>query len=167
MSSQRTDGFKAGIQSGMTATDIHSKKLDQQVNNISKKIANYTQVKTRGIKYQNKLKQFQIPGGIGSCSPDGGVWLDKNGKIIAAFEAKKQGEIGNAIERWFKNEHILRKINPMISYVTFCCGMGAKSNCILEKTLNIVVLNKNSIYLSHKGFTDNEIEKIMLDTILG
>ena len=51
---------------------------------------------------QVKLRSEQIPNGKGACQPDGLAWF-WDGELIAVFEAKKQQNRGNAIERWYKN----------------------------------------------------------------
>lgn len=71
-----------------------------------------------------KLRYEQIPGGIGSCEPDGGPWFFRN-ELIATFEAKHQGDEGNAVERIYKNNVICREINPNVSCVSFITGLGA------------------------------------------
>ena len=166
--------FKGGIQPGMVAADAAARKLDGQVKKISEAVGK--KLASRGFLRVRKLSQEDIPGGIGSCEPDGGIWY-YNGVPIAAFEGKKQDLRGNAIERWFKNEYVLRKINPDISYVTFGTGNGAdlsRKNNVFERTLNIahpegfdrVVLNGNSCFLSPDGFSPEFMESIMLEVLL-
>ena len=128
---------------------------------------------------QKKLRQDQIPGGIGACAPDGGAWF-KDGKLVAVFEGKKQGIKGNAIERWFKNSYICRLINPDVCYVTFSAGEGAADGRVLQKTLAIAHLsghnggppkfnqfnpNNNSTFFSVEGFTDDFIRDVMLEVL--
>jgi hypothetical protein len=94
--------------------------------------------------------------------------------LIAAFEAKKQGNGGNAIERWFKNNFICRMIAPKVSYVTFGIGPGACENGVIPKCLAVAHLNgfnelhpeANSLFLSENGFTRNQIKAIMIQTIV-
>ena len=115
--------MNGGIQKNTTAYDLESKNLDK----ICKQARRCTEIDL-SIKYPKlkcfpKLKQEQIPGNVGACSPDGGLWFYDE-KLILAFEGKKQQNKGNAIERWFKNNYICRKINPNISYLTFASGSG-------------------------------------------
>jgi hypothetical protein len=171
--------FKGGIQKGTTAWDGSSLNLDQQVRRIAKKLQNHAKIITLGITSSKKLRKDQIPGGIGSCAPDGYVWFDKEGKAIAAFEAKKQGASGNAIERWFKNEHVLRTLNKDINYVTFTMGEGATEKTSIGQILAIAVYengehhfnkyrkNNNSIFMSVNGYNDEDIESIMLEALVG
>ena len=89
-----------------------------------------------------------------SCQPDGGAWYYDD-VLIAVFEAKKQGDIGNAIERWYKNEYVCRKINKDVSYVTFCCGEGAYENGTIGKTLHPISSTSSlpSVISSMPSFT--------------
>ena len=110
-------------------------------------------------------------------------------KLIAVFEGKKQGCLGNAIERWFNNYTIVRAINPNSCYVTFCAGEGASVYTLPDgkpnpdmysngmpmwKALNIVhyengynkfVPNGNSCYMSKDGFTIEFIHKVMQEVL--
>lgn len=164
--SHREGGFRGGIQSGMVATDAVAAKLDKQCKLLKEELSEVFE--GTGLTMQKKLLQSQIPGGIGACEPDGGAWF-YNGKLVAIFEAKKQGKRGNAIERWFKNNYICKAINNDVCYVTFCTGEGAGENEVLQKTLNIAHLdgfnqfnpNKNSAFFSVKGFTTEEVSDIM------
>lgn len=160
-----------GIQPGTVATDKHAKKLDQQLKDSAQKIKFYFEGNDR-IVHQRKLRQEQIPGGKGACEPDGGVWFI-DGELVAVFEAKKQNVKGNAIERWFKNNTIVNKINPSSSYVTFAVGAGAQEDEVIGKTLNVVhphgfnkvVIGDNSTFLNPKGFDEDFIMSTMIDVI--
>jgi hypothetical protein len=125
---------------------------------------------------QSKLNQSQIPGGIGSCAPDGGVWFYK-GVLIAAFESKKQNDKGNAIERWFKNNFIVRAINPIATYVTFASGAGVIAGNPIHRILHIahqglygvmgeVQVGTNNLHCNVEGFSVDEMSDIMLQTII-
>lgn len=164
--------FKGGIQKGTMAWDATSLALDKQVSRIAKELSNDPAVIAAGYYFHKKLKKDQIPGCIGACAPDGGVWF-KNGVLVAAFEAKKQGKDGNAIERWFKNTFILRTLNPNVNYVTFTCGKGATMDTPIGKTLAIAVYEdgkhkfneyregKNSVFMNVNGYTDDDVRSIM------
>jgi hypothetical protein len=121
----------------------------------------------------NKLDKINIPGKIGSCAPDGGLWFYKN-ELIAVFEAKKQQNAGNAIERWFKNNFIVKKINPKCSYITFAIGAGAAENGVIYKTLhiahyeggiNVYKPEMNSMFCSPTGFELSSIYSIMKNVL--
>ena len=177
--------FKGGIQKGTTAWDKYSRKLDQQVLEAALRLKDDHIIKRNNITFQKKLNKDQVPGGMVGCSPDGGVWF-KDGVLIAAFEAKKQGERGNAIERWWKNETVLRTINQNISYVTFATGEGATETGPIGRTLTHAVLKlkktktgssftkefnklrigKDSVFMKTNGFSTEEIELIMKKTLL-
>ena len=163
---QRDKNFKGGIQKGTVATDTVAKKLDTQCKTLKESIS------VEGLTMQKKVRQDQIPGGVGACEPDGGAWF-LGDKLVAVFEAKKQGKKGNAIERWFKNNFVCRSINPNICYVTFCVGEGAGDGEVLQKTLNIAHLegtnqfnpNGNSVYYSEEGFTTEFINNVMQEVL--
>ena len=116
-----------GIQPGMVATDSRALKLDKQCKQQKQNLYEELKVLYPDLKLQKKLTKDQIPGGKGACEPDGGAWFYR-GVLIAVFEGKKQQDRGNAIERWFKNNYICRKVNQNVSYVTFCTGEGAYDN---------------------------------------
>jgi len=160
-----------GIQPGTVATDKYAKKLDKQLKNTAQELKSYYADNDR-VVHQKKLLKDQIPGGKGACEPDGGVWF-VDGRLVAVFEAKKQNLRGNAIERWFKNNTIVRAINSNASYVTFASGSGAQEDEVIGKTLNVVHLNgfnklivgDNSTFLKPSGFTTKFIKDIMIETI--
>jgi hypothetical protein len=180
-----TKRFNGGIQNGMVATDARARKLDEQCKHLMQDV--YTELKKiyPKLTLQKKLTKAQIPGGIGACAPDGGAWFYR-GVLIAVFEGKKQQDRGNAIERWFKNNFICRKVNPEVSYVTFCTGEGAFMNWTekegsdelmtygqIVKALNVAHLNgfnqynpgDNSAFLSTDCFTKEFINAIMIEVI--
>ena len=125
-----------GIQPGQVAMDAAAKKLDTTCKEVKEEV--YKQLKNEfpELTLQRKLLAEQIPGGVGACEPDGGAWFYKD-KLIAVFEAKKQGDKGNAIERWFKNAFICIAINPDVTYVTFCTGDGAYIGGVMYKALAV------------------------------
>ena len=165
--------FNGGIQKGTVATDEYARRLDNQCkDNIEAILSDIKADYGNDITVQKKLRKDQIPGNIGSCSPDGGAWFYK-GILIAVFEAKKQNDSGNAIERWFKNNRICRIINDKVSYVTFSSGSGATIKGVIGRTLNIEHLDGfntyigggNTCYLSIDGYTNEEIYQYMYNTI--
>ena len=160
--SQRTDGFKGGLQKGQIAGDALAIKQDK----LCKKLRNRLSNININVGMKKKLRKDDIPYGEGSCSPDGGLWF-KDKTLSVVFEVKKQGEKGNAIERWYKNFYICQKINPDVTYITFATGPGASST--MKKTLNIAhegIFNqyrkgKACCFISEKGFTEKEMFDIM------
>ena len=105
-----------------------------------------------------------------------GVWFYK-GVLIAAFESKKQNDKGNAIERWFKNNFIVRAINPIATYVTFASGAGVIAGNPIHRILHIahqglygvmgeVQVGTNNLHCNVEGFSVDEMSDIMLQTII-
>jgi hypothetical protein len=163
---------RIGIQPGTCATDECARKLDCDCKRLAKEVYQDLKTKYSDLTFQTKLTHAQIPGGIGACQPDGGLWF-KGDRLVAVFEAKKQGAGGNAIERWFKNNYICRLISPFVSYVTFATGPGACANGVIPKTLNVahsegvdrLNFGGNSLLLSVVGFTNDELKAIMIETL--
>ena len=168
----QTYQFKGGIQKGTVATDARARKLDEQCKHQKDSVFAELKQQYPKLTLQKKLTKVQIPGGKGACEPDGGAWF-YNGVLIAVFEGKKQQDRGNAIERWFKNNYICRKINPDVSYVTFCTGEGAYDDGQIGKALSVAHLEgfdqynagDNSAYLNTDCFTKQQINTIMIETI--
>jgi len=164
--------FNGGIQNGTVATDARARKLDDQCQQLKREIFKELKHAYPQLKMQAKLRQDQIPGGIGACAPDGGAWFF-NDVLIAVFEGKKQQNRGNAIERWFKNNFVCRTINPDVSYVTFCTGEGAYDNGQIGKALNIAHLDgfgrynpgKNSAFMSIDCFKKEFLRYTMIEVI--
>lgn len=162
-----------GIQPGTVATDAAARKLDDQCKHQKQRLYNELKDLYPDLTLQKKLTKNQIPGGNGACEPDGGAWFYRD-VLIAIFEGKKQQDRGNAIERWYKNNYICRKINPEVSYVTFCTGEGAYDNGQIGKALNISHLagfnqynpGDNSAFLRPDGFTGEEIYAIMKEVLI-
>ncbi|MFZ9145443.1 MAG: hypothetical protein ACO209_09515 [Aquirufa sp.] len=174
---QRQDGFRGGIQSGTVATDSFAKYLDQTMKSVQGELAE--ELKSQGYTCQKKFKKdFLIERGVlVGCEPDGGIWF-KDGKVVAAFEGKKQGKGGNAIERWEKNYNICKTLNPDIVYVTFGAREGfepdgypykyAKTMLNREsKELNTLYENGQSWFVNPNGFTREEIKEIMKQALIG
>jgi len=171
---------KGGIQPGTVASSAASKKIDKQVKIASLDLFEELKDVIPGLTYQGKLNKDQIPGGVGACQPDGGIWL-LNGKPIVASEAKKQGKGGNAIERWYNNSFILRTVNKDIMYATFATGEGALKNSTIWSTLHIAVEgNYNmireksesygqdgvSVFLSESDFDYDFVKATMKEIVL-
>ena len=167
-----TKRFNGGIQNGMVATDARARKLDEQCKHLKDDVFAALSQQYPELTLQKKLRKDQIPGGMGACEPDGGAWFYK-GKLIAVFEGKKQQDRGNAIERWFKNNFICRKINPDVSYVTFCTGEGAYEGGVIWKALNVAHLGgmnqcnpgDNSAFMDTDCFTKEFINDIMVEVV--
>ena len=167
--------FKGGIQEGTTAIDEQSRQMDNNVKNAAEVAYTLLSAKYPELTFQKKLDQSQIPGGIGSCAPDGGIWFYKD-TIIAVFEGKKQGAKGNAIERWYKNHFIIRALSPNATYVTFASGDGVVAGNPIHRILHIAhqgmfgVINQvkaqcNNLHCKVDGFSVNEMIEIIEETI--
>jgi len=160
-----------GIQKGQVATDLAAKTNDSLLKSVAKTL----QVELKDIPnltFQRKLNQTQIKSGVGSCEPDGGIWF-YNGKPICFFESKKQGNAGNAIERWYKNHWTLFRLNPNILSGTFCVGAGTKSGAPIWKILHEacdgnfdVVQEGNSVFLSEGDFDPTFVREKIREIIL-
>ena len=167
-----TTYFKGGIQNGTVATDARARKLDEQCKDQKDDVFAVLKEIYPQLTLQKKLSKTQIPGDKGACEPDGGAWF-YNGVLIAVFEGKKQQDRGNAIERWFKNNFICRKINPDVSYVTFCTGEGAYNDGQIGKALNVAHLEgfdqynpgSNSAFMNIDCFTKEFIRDTMVEVI--
>jgi|TARA_B100000073_G_scaffold203466_1_gene168726 hypothetical protein len=167
--------FKGGIQKGTVAFDEQSKAMDDNAKSAMNLAFVLLSAKYPMLSVEKKLQQCDIPGGIGSCAPDGGVWY-YDGELIACFESKKQGDKGNAIERWFKNNFIVRAINPEATYVTFASGAGVIAgnpihrilhiaHCGEYGTMNEVSAGVNNLHCKIEGFTVEEMVAIMVETV--
>lgn len=75
--------------------------------------------------------------------PDGGIYslVDPQGQIfpILTSEAKHQGAIGNAIERWHKNYTITRMLGADVAMLTFATGAGVRPKGPIRRTLNVAL----------------------------
>lgn len=165
--------FRGGIQKGTTASSTESTKLDNQLKRISIELSKIYPGFNAGHTKKRKLFEGIETG----CVPDGGIWFDDRGNIRAAFEAKHQGNHGNAIERHAKN-HMICKAHrgERFQYVTFMTGEGATPNGVLELYAKTVMKCENnprwqelntlhhdgaSFFLKVEGFTDEEIRNVM------
>jgi hypothetical protein len=171
---------------GDLANTEDSKKLDKTVKKIAKKISQEKQTNliyeeghrqdSAKAQFKSKLREFMKLGLSRGFLPDGGLWFkkpwyDENGipyedrECMFVFEAKSQGNSGNAIERWADNFDICQKIYPNAKYITFMSGTGCTDNGVLtnfakdKKTLHN---GKVEFYLKLEGFNEDEIDQIML-----
>jgi hypothetical protein len=160
---------KGGLRKGHSGvSDRASLKIDRNLKQIRDNLSNDLQIDGLELKRKINESRWTTP-----CEPDGGAWYYR-GSLIAVFEAKKQQNAGNAIERWYKNMYLCRKINPEVSYVTFCRGEGACKEGVIGKLLDVAHLlgfnqynaGDNSCWLSKDGFTEDFIEETMKSIIL-
>ena len=167
MSSQRNIGFNGGIQNGTTAYDRDSHKLDQQVKNCRDKLQRQFPQLTMVTRLSKEQKIQLVGDDCFGFAPDGGCWF-KDGKLIAVFEAKKQGRAGNAHERWWDNAVTAKYINPDVYYITFCTREGAKEGECLEKMsrkAKIMMGSRYRFHLQPEGFTETEVFELMQETL--
>lgn len=159
-----------GIQKGTTAWDDRSRKLDDMVREISLRLSEKYNTK---LTYHRKIPRDMLFEQVGACAPDGGLFF-KGNNLIAAFEAKKQGPRGNAIERWYKNKDYIEYLNPDVPYVTFCTGDGCKEGNPIWRTLHLAVRGEfnvfrqkgPSVFLKVADWEYSEVYDIMQDFLL-
>lgn len=167
---------------GNLAHTKESKKLDDLVKNTAKKI---NDEKLTSLIYEegheNKtekymLREFIKLGLTRGMKPDGGLWFDKkwysedgqandDRKCKFIFEAKHQGNKGNAIERWADNFDTCSQVYPEAKYITFMTGTGCTENGMLTKfAKDKKTLHKDKVefHLKQEGFTEDEIYDIMM-----
>ncbi len=189
----------AGLQMGQSSQDELARAADGDTRKIVprvwKKICKSHPHLTQGFSHHHKMTADavkQITGFTlnGGCSPDGGIIFNKQGLPVLAFEAKKQGDAGNAYDRWYKNFHHLKCINPNLLMVTFIVGLGAgyhsdgsprgmlggalnamrleayKAGINIEPKMNVFNLGVPSFFASVEGFAPSEMEEIVYQCIL-
>ena len=124
------------------------------------------------IDFSSQVR-FDDLDGLGTIKyilPDGGAFYIGN-KLIAVFEAKKQGSKGNAIERWYKNNIWCREfINPEVSYITICSGYVEQDGPLYrilypfhsgsKGSVNKFTKGKNSVFFK-ESWTRDEVKSIM------
>lgn len=159
---QRTNGFTAGIQAGTTAYDPLSTKLDVLVKEAGKSLGLANGPGAWVSAYPSKLlnSKLGISGGVG-MSPDGGIFL-KPGVVepLLIVEAKKQGPVGNAIERMFKNIQIASFLGAK-KYLLIATGDGFFSGNSAERISRTALALYNDCsdqaqieFGSHEGFLE-------------
>jgi len=165
MMSQRESDFKGGIQVGTTAFDADSKRLDRCLKECKDEISIDGYAVVTQFNYDMKIKY--VGDDCFGFAPDGGAWF-KGDKLVAVFEAKKQGEGGNAYERWWDNANTAKFINPDVKYVTFCSGAGAAEGKCLDKLHRKAKIMMGDNFIFHnnvEGFTKEEVMELMLETL--
>ncbi len=165
--SQRDKDFNGGVKPGTTAFDEDSRRLDKYLKEMRDSIIapEFKMVK----KFDKDMKNRLVGKDCFGFEPDGGAWF-KNGKLVAVFEAKKQGKLGNANERWFKNASIAYFINSDVKYVTFCTGEGADKGNPLDKMGDLAecIFGKNNIFHCQvEPFTKRQVCDIMIEVLEG
>lgn len=180
--SQRTDGFRAGIPTGLTTFDIRTKKLDSLTKLAARQLANDPDICAAGLVYTKEFTQEELGGKGGKqfASPDGGVWRQyRTGEIVGIIEAKKQGATGNAFERWYANQAYLQDNGGKRS-LTILSGEGILPGAsmnrevvgkLLREGKSATSFNVNhekgcSFFASEQGYSYREILTIMKNWLL-
>lgn len=167
--SQRESDFKGGIQNGTTAFDAESKRLDAYLKETYKSLKEELTDFECVSQFTKEMKLKYVGDDCFGFAPDGGAWF-KNGELVAVFEAKKQGEQGNAYERWWDNAITAKHLNENVRYITFCTGAGAAEGKCLDKLARKakIMLGENFItHLKVEPFTEQEVRDIMIETLAG
>jgi hypothetical protein len=173
--SQRLTGFNGGIQTGTCAASPNSIRLDTDLRTASSLAYKRLSQTTPDIKVTYKIAPlFEDAAG---CAPDGGLWTYRDTPIVA-FEAKHQGEGGNAIERWSKNYMVVKYLNAKASYVTFTTGAGTKPRGAISRFFNLMfglagqapqynVVNPCgiSVYREENGFEMDYLVDVMVECV--
>jgi hypothetical protein len=143
-SSQRQPGFKGGVHIGTTASSSESLDTEQLLRSAIEQVSCagsgttwVTGLSGTHIKQALGIENadFQIAGAY----PDGGIYFNEsNGKLLVASEAKRQGALGNAIERWYKNFFIAKALGVRV-YVTICVGDGFFDDNSAQRILQLAV----------------------------
>ncbi len=155
---------RGGLRRGHTgASDEGSKRLDTDLKDIARELAVELRHIT-GVELKTAVPKTDT---ITPCVPDGGAWYYR-GRLVAVFEAKKQQNAGNAIERWYKNMYRCRALNPEVSYVTFCRGEGAQPTGVMGVALDVAhdgwneyYPGGNSCWMDPAGFTKEFLNETM------
>lgn len=149
------------------AADEGARRLDSDL----KELARELEYELQGVAGLQMLRKVPKIDTITPCEPDGGAWYF-HGTLVAVFEAKKQQNAGNAIERWYKNAYRCRVLSPHVSYVTFCRGEGALPNGVMGVALHVAheawntyLPGKNSCWMDPQGFTREFLKMTMLEVL--
>ena len=144
--------------------------LDSSLKTIAKQVLKDLQTTYPDLTFERRYKSKNHSAG---CQPDGGIWYYQ-GRLILAAEAKHQGKGGNAIERWYKNNFVLRQISSTFTYITYVTGAGAVDNGIICKILspahpqgyNNYYLGANVCYTEPEGFLPQVIYESLKGAII-
>ena len=171
-------GFRAGIQRGTVAFGKEAKRLDTCVSLGARKLS---ETNTDFAHRRNLNGTRYLPQGSAGVQPDGGLW-EREGKIVAAFEAKYQGDKGNAIERWYKNQYVMRMlVNTDTTYITFITGATGERDPMRKILLaahtddrgkvmtladggDSISVGKNNLVICD-GYDEHAVEKFMGDAL--
>ena len=157
---------------GAVASTTESIYLDTLLKETSEEVSN----NNKHFFFSNQIRfdEDERLGSINYILPDGGAFYVGN-ELVAVFEAKKQGKIGNAIERWYKNNVWCREfVNKDVSYVTFCSGYVKEDGNLYRilypfhnrgrGSINKFTKGKNSIFFK-EHWTREEVIDIMQEVL--
>jgi hypothetical protein len=141
---QKRNGIQEGskINDG-AASSTQSLNLDSAIRRATRELLGYVEyssyVKKSGqrtikdsiegeqefanLTFVSKLNLEDIPGKIGACQPDGGIIYFDDFPILTT-EGKTQKDEGNAIERFSKNDDIIKHNCSTTTRVMFASGEG-------------------------------------------
>lgn len=160
--------FKGGIQAGTNAFDENSKRLDESAKTARDSLV-YSFPSLKMVKtFPREMKLDLVGDDCFGFSPDGGAWFESKGKLVAVFECKKQGKVGNAYERWWDNAVTAKHINKDVMYLTFCSGEGAMEGECLDKLRRKakIMMGENFLFeMSLSGFAYEEVENKMKEVL--
>jgi len=165
--STHNKAFNGGIQKNTTAFDDESFRLDKYLKDASKELSNIFTDYTHISLMKENMKIDLVGDACFGFAPDGGAWF-KDGILVAAFEAKKQGQTGNACERWWDNAVTAKHINEDVIYVTFCSGAGAEQGQVLDKLRRKARIMMGDNYIFHMsvdGFSYQDIKNKMTEIL--
>ena len=152
------------------ATTNESREIDSNCVEAAAEVAEYFK--------EHFIKQYQLSPSqwieyygewCGGFRPDGGFWIfKKTGLVVAAFEAKKEDEGGNANERWNDNANTASVMNTNMKYHTFARGYIPK--WIKREKKSFKEYNQRNLLdtrwsIKAEGFTREEMKNVMINTL--
>lgn len=174
-----------GIQKGTEASSMESKRLDGDVKVVAEALSQAQTTYFYETGHRNlgaavsphkitegALPEFRARGITLGCIPDGGMWFDhprgQPRSLRVAFEAKHQGDGGNAIERWCKNYLLCHRLWPDMTYVTFMTGEGARTGGVLHefgKSMTAINGQNCVFYYAPDGYSQEGIFNVMTSVL--
>ena len=154
---------------GNICSTKESLTLDGNLKQVAREVAEDIKLTHPEVYWTKRYKTTAHSAG---CEPDGGVfWFDDVPIVVA--EAKHQGNAGNAIERWYKNNYIIKMANADCTYITFATGEGAYPDRMIGKILspahhlgyNNYCKSENVCYLRPEGVSEQEMYSILIQAI--
>jgi hypothetical protein len=135
----------SGIQVGQDVHNPDAAKLKHTIYAVSENLCSRNSESHPELEFVSGLSDDDMPNGLGALFPSGGIWL-WNALPILIVDSRYQGATGNAIERWYKNNYIARRINPNVSYLTFATGDGALDGGPIYRILHVAHNGEYNVY---------------------